>query len=167
MTRILRRPEIEAALAKADLLRRIEDGFAAYSAGRCHVPPVGELLMDKGEAHIKYGCIVGDATYLVKIASGFYGNPTLGLPSGNGVMLIFSQNTGALETVLLDEGHLTDVRTAVAGAVAARHLGPRAVARIGIVGTGVQARMQARYLMEVTNCRALTLYGRTAARRAA
>ena len=47
--------------------------------------------------------MTGDPTYLVKIASGFPGNPARGLPSGNGVMLIFSQQTGALETVLLDE----------------------------------------------------------------
>ncbi len=167
MTRILRRAEIEAALGRIDLLARIEEAFAAFSAGRCNVPPVGELLMEKGEVHIKHGCVTGDPTYLVKIASGFPGNPALGLPSGNGAMLIFSQETGALETVLLDEGHLTDLRTAAAGAVAARHLAPRAVGRIGILGTGVQARLQARHLAPVVGCRDVLLFGRTAARRAA
>ena len=49
MTRILRRAEIEAALGMIDLLARIEEAFAAFSAGRCNVPPVGELLMEKGE----------------------------------------------------------------------------------------------------------------------
>ena len=70
MTRILRRVEIEAAIGRIDLLARIEEAFAAFSAGRCNVPPVGELLMQKGEVHIKYGCVNGDPTYLVKIASG-------------------------------------------------------------------------------------------------
>lgn len=167
MTRILRRPEIVQALAGIDLLARIEAAFAAYSAGRCNVPPVGELIMEKGEVHIKYGCVTGEATYLVKIASGFYANPALGLPSGNGVMLVFSQETGVLEAVLLDEGHLTDMRTAVAGAVAARHLASRSVERIGIIGTGVQARLQLRYLGTLMPSRSVVLCGRTPDRRAA
>jgi ornithine cyclodeaminase len=167
MTRVLDRAAIAAALADLDLVGRIEAGFAAYSAGRCNVPPVGELLMETGEVHIKYGCVTGDPTYLVKIASGFPGNPVRGLPTGNGVMLIFSQETGALETVLLDEGHLTDLRTAVAGAVAARLLAPPATPAVGILGTGIQARLQARELRAVVACRDLVLYGRDASRRAA
>lgn len=167
MTRVLRRGEIEAALDGLDLLPAIAAGFAAYSEGRCNIPPVGELLMPKGEVHIKYGCITGDATYVVKVASGFYGNPRLGLASGNGVMLVFSQDTGALEAVLLDEGHLTDVRTAVAGAVAARYFAPPDVDCIGIIGTGVQARLQLRYLKAVTSCRRVIVCGRTPARLAA
>lgn len=167
MTVVLRRAEIEAALAGIDLLAPIEQAFAAYSAGRCNIPPVGELIMDKGEVHIKYGCVTGDPTYVVKIASGFSGNPALGLPAGNGVMLVFSQATGSLKAVLLDEGYLTDVRTAAAGAVATKHLAPRSVDCIGIVGTGVQARLQARYLKAVVACRDLVLYGRTPAHRLA
>lgn len=167
MTLVLRRNEIERALERKDLLPCIEQAFADYSAGRCTVPPVGELLMDKGEVHIKYGCIKGGAAYVVKIASGFPGNTALGLPAGNGVMLVFSQQTGALDAVLLDEGHLTDLRTAVAGAVAAKHLAPRHVDRIGILGAGVQARMQAAALRQVMASREVVLYGRNSDRRAA
>ena len=167
MTRILRREEIERVLEGQDLLPCIEQAFADYSAGRCTIPPVGELLMERGEVHIKYGCIKGGASYVVKIASGFPGNVALGLASGNGVMLVFSQQTGALDAVLLDEGYLTDLRTAVAGAVAAKHLSPRDVERIGILGTGVQARMQAAALRQVSPCREIMLYGRSPDRRAA
>jgi ornithine cyclodeaminase len=163
--RVVQRAAIEAALANLDLLPLIEAGFAAYSAGRCNVPPVGELVMEKGEVHIKYGCITGDSHYVIKIASGFYGNPTSGLPSGNGLMLVFSQATGALETVLLDEGHLTDVRTAAAGAIAAKYLAPAKVERIGILGTGVQARLQLVHLQPVVSCRNVVVFGRTPERR--
>ncbi len=61
-------------------------------------------------------------------------------------MLVFSQETGALEAVLLDAGHLTDVRTAVAGAIARSTWRHRVIERIGIVGTGAQARLQLEYL---------------------
>jgi ornithine cyclodeaminase len=144
---------IKAVLPGLDLLPAIEAGFAAYSEGRAVVPPVGELVLDKGEVHIKYGFIRGEDLYVVKIASGFYGNPALGLPSGNGCMLLFRQDTGRLEAVLLDEGHLTDVRTAAAGAVAAKHFAPSKVERIGIVGAGVQAHLQLQWLAKVQACR--------------
>ena len=88
----------------------------AYSQGRAVVPPVGELLFEDppADVHIKYGYVRGDGYYVIKVASGFYQNPQLGLPSSNGLMLLFSRHTGVLEAVLLDEGHLTDVRTAAA-----------------------------------------------------
>ena len=55
--KILNKDQINAVLPKLDLLPAIEAGFVAYSAGQAVVPPVGELLLDKGEVHIKYGYI--------------------------------------------------------------------------------------------------------------
>jgi len=151
--------DIEQALPGLDLLPAIEDAFARYSAGEAVVPPVGELLLPGGDVHIKYGCLAGDPYYVVKIASGFYDNPKLGLPSSSGLMLLFAQRTGEPVAVLLDEGRLTDIRTAVAGAVAAKHLAPSRVRRIGIVGTGIQARLQLRHL-SATSCRDVLVWGR-------
>lgn len=68
--------------------------------------------------------------------------------------------------MLLDRSRLTDLRTAVAGAVAARALAPKSISRIGILGTGVQARLQPLMLKHVTACRDLALYGRSASRAA-
>ena len=82
----------------------------------------------------------------MKIASGFYKNPALGISSSNGLNLVFNQKTGVLETILLDEGYLTDVRTAIAGAVVAKYLAPDTVKSIGIIGCGIQARLQLKYL---------------------
>ncbi|NIM49934.1 MAG: ornithine cyclodeaminase family protein [Gemmatimonadales bacterium] len=152
--------EIQGVLPSLDLIPAIEDAFVRYSAGEAVVPPVGELLLEKGEVHIKYGCLREDPYYVIKIASGFYGNPKIGLPSGNGLMLLFGQETGELVSVLVDEGHLTDTRTAVAGAVAAKHLGPERVEHIGIVGTGTQARLQLEYLKQVTACTDVLVWGR-------
>ncbi len=160
MPTILTPDQIQAILPHLDLLPAIEEAFVRYSQGRAVVPPVGELLLEKGEVHIKYGYLQGDAFYVIKIASGFYENPQLGLPSSNGLMLLFSQRTGSLVAILLDEGRLTDVRTAVAGAIAAKHLGPKQVERIGIVGTGIQARLQLDYLRQVTDCREVLVWGR-------
>jgi ornithine cyclodeaminase len=155
MSRVVGLEEIRGLLPGVDLLKIIEEGFVAYSQGQVVVPPVGELVFDDppGEAHIKYGYVKGHPYYVIKVASGFYDNAKLGLPTGQGLMLVFSQQTGVLEAVLLDEGYLTDMRTAAAGAVAARHLAPLEVRRIGILGAGVQARLQLDLLRGVVSCR--------------
>ena len=77
-------------------------------------------------------------------------------------MLVFCQLTGQLKGILLDEGYLTDVRTGVAGAVAAKYLAPRKVNRIGIVGTGIQALTQLQFLRSVIDCRDVLVWGRSA-----
>ena len=153
--KILTLDQIKSVLPSVDLMGEIERGFVAYSQGRAVVPPVGELIMQDppGDVHIKYGYISGDDYYVIKVASGFYENYKLDLPSGDGLMLVFSQKTGMLEAILLDEAYLTDVRTAIAGAIAAKYLAPPKVERIGIVGAGNQARLQLEYLKPVTDCR--------------
>ncbi len=155
--------QILNALPAIDLIDVIEQGFIAYSKGEVVVTPVGEMIFEEppGDVHIKYGYIRSDDHFVIKIASGFYNNPGLGLPSSGGMMLLFSQKTGQPLAALLDEGKLTDLRTAAAGAIAAKHLAPTHVRRIGIVGSGIQARLQLRQLKSVTTCRAATVWGRS------
>ncbi len=158
--RIIDRARIEELLASLDLLPLIGQAFLDYSAGRAIVPPVGELLLESGEVHIKYGAIRGDDHYVIKVASGFYGNAVRGLPSSNGLMLVFRADSGEPEAILLDEGHLTDVRTAAAGAVAAKALARPDVERIGVLGSGTQARLQVQHLAPVVATRAVVAWGR-------
>jgi len=160
MTKIVTVDQIKEILPTLDLLPAIEAGFVAYSAGEAVVPPVAELLLDQGEVHIKYGYLKGDDYYVIKIASGFYDNPKIGLSSSNGMMLLFSQETGEPVSILLDEGSLTDTRTAVAGAIAAKYLAPESVRRIGIVGTGIQGQLQLRYLQQIVDCRDVLVWDR-------
>jgi hypothetical protein len=136
MPAIFNREQIEEALRRVDVTAAIEQGFIAYSEGKVVVPPVGELVFEDppGDVHIKYGYIKHDDYFVIKVASGFYDNVKLGLPPADGLMLVFSQKTAQLECVLLDECHLTNVRTAAAGAVVARYLAPKTVERIGVFG---------------------------------
>ncbi|MCZ8036511.1 MAG: hypothetical protein O9288_17430 [Novosphingobium sp.] len=166
MARIVQLAEILRELPAIDAVTEMERGFVAYSEGRVTVPPVGELLFPEahGELHIKYGAIDGDEVAVIKVATGFYDNAALGLPPFGGLNIVISARTGQLEAVLLDSGHLTNVRTAAAGAVAAKHLAPAAVRAIGILGSGTQARLQAEHLLRVTPCRTIRLWGRDPAR---
>jgi ornithine cyclodeaminase len=166
VTTVLELEEIQQLIDVPKLIREIETGFVLYSEGRVTVPPVGFLHFDQppGDVHIKYGFVSGDDYYVLKMASGFYDNAALGLPISDGLLLVFSQKTGELKLILLDKCWLTDMRTAAAGAVAAKHLAPKTVHQIGIVGTGVQARMQLEMLREVVDCRSCVIWGRDSAK---
>lgn len=161
MMQIYHLNEIKGVLQNIDPIQAIEDGFIAYSRGDVVVPPVGEMIFNDppGDVHIKYGFIVGGDYYVIKIASGFYENVKLGLSSTQGLMLVFSQKTGELVSILLDEGYLTEVRTAAAGAVVAKYLAPQNVHRIGIYGAGTQGRMQLLYLKSILSCRDVIVWG--------
>ena len=164
MTTVLKLDEIKRLIDVPELIRVIESGFVLYSENRVIVPPVGFLHFDHppGDVHIKYGFVTDNDFYVLKMASGFYNNPDLGLPVSDGLLLVFSQQTGQLKLILLDECWLTDMRTAAAGAVAAKHLAPGNIDHIGIVGTGVQARMQLELLKDVVDCQSCFIWGRDA-----
>ena len=102
MMKIISLEQMKNVLPELDLMGAIEAGFVAYSQGRSVVPPVGELLFDDppGEVHIKYGYTRGDESYVIKIASGFFDNNKIGLPSNNGLMLLFDQKTGRPQALL-------------------------------------------------------------------
>src|SRR6266702_6595093 len=166
MTGVIKLPQIKRVLADAPtakLIQSIEDGFVAYSQNRVGVPPVGHLQFEQpaGDVHIKYGYMEDGDYYVVKVASSFYDNPKQGLTSSNGSMTVYDRKTGECRAILLDEGYLTDVRTALAGAAIARHLAPSHISAIGIVGTGTQARFQLQHLKDVLDCRKVYAWGRS------
>jgi ornithine cyclodeaminase len=113
-----------------------------------------------GDVHIKPGYIKGYDTYTVKIASGFYDNPKAGLPASHGMLLLFDSMTGYPLCIEVDRCYLTDLRTAAAGAVAARALAKKDISRVAVIGTGTQARMQITALSRVRDFDELRVWGR-------
>ena len=162
---VLSEPEIRALVPlDADALGAIERAFAALADGRADVPPIIGLLVPerRGEVDVKGAYIHGLPRMAIKIASGFYDNAALGLPSSSGMMVVVSAETGFPEGVLLDNGYLTEVRTGLAGAVAAKHLAPAEVDTVGVIGAGTQGRYQVRALRLVRAFRRVLVFDRTA-----
>jgi ornithine cyclodeaminase len=126
----------------------VEQAFAALARGGVVMPPILSMAIpDKhGEVDVKTAYVPGLPAFAIKVSSGFFANPKHGLPSLNGLMMLLDSDTGIVRAVLLDNGYLTDMRTAAAGAVATRHLAPRAVATAGVIGAGAQAELQLRGL---------------------
>jgi ornithine cyclodeaminase len=149
--RAIDEPALRAAIDPAVAVAAMRDAFRADGEARTHVPSVINLEVPpgRGEFHIKTAFIEGVPRIAVKVASGFYDNPSKGLPSGSGLMAVFSATTGLPEALLLDNGFLTDIRTGAAGAVAADVLAPAQIATVGVLGSGVQARHQVRCLRVV------------------
>jgi ornithine cyclodeaminase len=168
LTKIVSFDQILRVLPDIDVIGEIERGFIALSEGKVVIPPIGELLFpeENGEFHIKYGAVRGNDVFVVKLATGFFNNPKLGLPPFSGCVLVLCAKTGKVLYILLEEGELTNHRTAAAGAVVARHMAPPRLEAIGICGSGVQARLQADYLRRVTQCRVLVLWARDTERAA-
>jgi ornithine cyclodeaminase len=130
------------------------------------VPPVINLDIPaaRGEFHIKTAHIEGMPYIAVKIASGFYDNPSRGLPSGSGLMAVFDAGTGMPAALLLDNGFLTDIRTGAAGAVAADELARSRIDTVGVIGSGLQARHQIRCLSIVREFHRIVAWSPTRAR---
>jgi ornithine cyclodeaminase len=166
MPKVLKLEEIKRLVDIPQLVQAIEAGFVLYSEDKVVVPPVGFLHFDQppGDVHIKYGFVKNDDVYVLKVASGFYNTAELNLPASDGLILVFDQQTGNLKLILLDKCWLTDMRTAAAGAVAAKHLAANDIHHIGIIGTGVQARMQLEMLRDVVDCQSCFVWGRDASK---
>jgi ornithine cyclodeaminase len=162
MNTILTWQQIEPLIQKLDVYDAMKNAFVQYSLGNAEIPPVGELIMDdpEGEVHIKYGYLKGGKHYVIKIASGFPGNEQLGLIPGQGMMLLFNLTTGEPEAILIDDANLTVIRTGIAGAIASQALCNKNIKDALIVGTGVQARYQARYLCDIMSINKLSIWGR-------
>ena len=145
-------------------LQQIENAFTWIAQDKVSMPPVMHIEVDaQSDVDIKSAYVRGLDAFAVKLASGFFNNPSLGLSSSSGMVVLMSSKTGFCEAVLLDNGYLTDLRTGLAGAVAASHLAPEVVNTVGVIGAGAQARYQIESLRLVRNFDKLLGSGRSPA----
>ena len=165
--RILELPEIRRVLVYGEIIDRMRDAVTAWSRGECDMPMPMHLAIapEDAEVHMKSSYRRGGKYFALKIAATFPGNLARGLPVGNGMMLLSSAETGEPVAFLADAGHLTDVRPAAVSALVARELGRRDGV-LGILGTGIQARLQARMHAEILDLQQICIWGRNPQRAA-
>jgi len=163
MTLILQSEEIKKIVhLNSELIPIIENAFKSLSRGETVMPPILRLDIKKfhGESDVKAAYIEGLDSFAIKVASGFFNNPSLGLPSSNGLMILLDSETGVLKSILLDKGYLTDIRTAIAGAIASKHLSNPDIETVGIIGAGIQAKLQLQALMLVRSPKKIKVWAR-------
>ncbi len=144
----------------------VERAFASLALGGVVMPPILSMAIPdyNGEVDVKTAYVPGVESFAIKMSPGFFDNPKFGLPSTSGLMILFSARTGMVEALLLDNGYLTDIRTAAAGAVAAKHLAPENARTACILGAGMQAKLQLQALCLVRPIERVSYWARDIAK---
>ena len=158
--RVLSLPEIRRTLVYPELIAAMREALAAQGRGECDTPMPMHLAPPGSEVHIKSSYRRGGRYFALKIAGTFPANAAHGRSTSTGMMLLSSAETGDPVAILADSGYLTDIRTAAVAAMIARELGRRDTV-LGILGTGIQARLQAVLHAEVLPLDHIVLWGRT------
>jgi ornithine cyclodeaminase len=158
--RVLNEAQIRKAVTLEEAISAMERAFVAYSLKQASLPSVIQLDVPdhKGEVHIKAGYLLGEREFVVKVASGFWENRKKDLPISSGMMLAFHSETGFPAAILLDNGYLTEIRTAAAGAVAAKYMAANSVEQVAVIGAGMQGRLQVEALARVCSFERLKVY---------
>lgn len=142
--RIIGADELRAHIGFADLIEPVAEAFRLTSAGSAQN---GLIVLYPGEQHssgdvfVKAGAAPGRSVFIVKTAPWFSANVGAGLPQG-GFLAVFDARTGHARAIIEDEHYLSDIRTAAAGALAARLFAPTAVHTAAVLGAGMQAWWQ-------------------------
>ena len=133
----LSRSDVEALLDVDSMLEALSKALVVFSSGITSVPPrTGARVGDRGILGAMPGYVPGIALE-VKLVSVFPGNHHLGLPSHQGLIMVFDEDTGT-PLALMDGAYITAIRTGGTAAVAARALAREDASVLAILGAGVQ-----------------------------
>lgn len=164
MCLILTGAEILQVLTMDLALEAAYTAFRAYGAGQVNMPPKSYLKLPRGDFRAMYGAISLDKEICgLKWVNVHPDNPQRGLPTVMAKIILNDPET-ALELADMDGTYITNYRTGAAGGLAARYLARPEAARLGVVGAGVQARMQVAAVLKVRPIRQVTIYNRTPAK---
>ncbi len=133
----LSRADVERLLDIDSMLEALANALVIYSSGITSVPPrTGARVGERGLLGAMPGYVPGVALE-VKLVSVFPGNHLHGLPSHQGLIMVFDEDTGA-PLALMDGTYITAMRTGGTAAVAARLLAREDASVLAILGSGVQ-----------------------------
>jgi ornithine cyclodeaminase len=153
--RVVVQDEIRRSVDFAQAVAAMREAMIAQSRGECDTPMPMHLDLSAGgggEVHIKAGYRRGGRHFALKVAGSYAKRPY-------GSIVLVSVETGDTVAYFDDGGYLTDLRTAAVAAMVAKELG-RDDSVLGILGSGVQARLQAQLHAAVLPLTAVLVWGR-------
>ncbi len=160
--KVVGQEEIRRSVSLQGAIAAMREAVIAQSRGECDTPMPMHLDLSAGgggEVHIKSSYRKGGRHFVLKVA-GTYATRSYGS------VVLVSVETGETVADFDDGGYLTDLRTAAVSAMVAKELG-RTDTVLGILGTGVQARLQAQLHAEVLKLSDVFVWGRNPERAAA
>jgi ornithine cyclodeaminase/alanine dehydrogenase-like protein (mu-crystallin family) len=124
--------------------KAVAQAYRLQQTDACHMPDRIHVC-DQKNSLLLMPCF-SDAFVATKLVTVFPEAPESGLPVVNGMVILADSHTGQ-PLAILDGAALTARRTGAVGGLAVACLTPESVKTAGIIGTGVQGRSQAEFLL--------------------
>lgn len=165
---ILGGADIRRLMPMADCIAIVDAVMRTVSRGGAVIPVrLGFKVPGTGNILAAMPGFVSEPASLgAKLIAVFPENAGRGLPSHQGVVVMFDPGSGT-PAAILDAHAITGIRTAAASAVATRALARPDAARLAILGTGEQAEAHVHAMAAVRRLRSITIWGRTPEKAAA
>ncbi len=136
---------VEQAVSPHEAYDAVKEAFVRHASGEWTMQP--KLYVTNYPAgDFRAMPALGGGHALLKWVTSFPGNPSRGLPTVTGLVVLSNAETGALEAVL-DAAAVTALRTAAAGVLAADTLCRAGASSYAVIGCGVNGAETARMLV--------------------
>lgn len=157
--KLISKDDVKEKLTMKKTIELVEKVYTAH--GNNHVVMPSKITLDLGESTDwpPYGgsynampAYLGEDFDMagIKWVWGFNDNFKKGIPYISGVIILNDPRTGEVLSIM-DGGYITDIRTGAATGVSAKYLISKKAKNVGIIGAGVQGRMNLRAMNEVMN----------------
>ncbi|MCW3996062.1 MAG: ornithine cyclodeaminase family protein [Candidatus Bathyarchaeota archaeon] len=148
---LLSEQEVAGLISIQEVMDAVEQAFKEDALGYAQNPPKVYLNFPRynGDLRVMPAYLERQDTAAVKIVSSHPDNlQKFGLPSVQGSILLIDPRNGSLLSIM-DGKHITAMRTAAAGGIAAKYLANKNSKTAAFIGAGAQARTQFLALLAV------------------
>jgi len=153
--------KIASLLPMEECIEVMEKMFRSLAAGECLQPLRNIMRLPDGSGVL--GMMPGHAAKLgvmgIKVITVFHANSESGLPSHQGVVMLFDAKNGE-PLMLFDALEITAIRTAAASAVATKLLSRENSSTLAIIGSGEQAKRHVEAMLIVRNIKQINIWSR-------
>ncbi|MBS7622553.1 alanine dehydrogenase [Candidatus Bathyarchaeota archaeon] len=158
-TLLLRDREIEPLLEMNEALEAVEQAFREKGLGRVQMPAKTYLYYEKynGDLRVMPAYMESMDASAVKVVNVHPNNRRFNLPTVMAVIILIDPKTGAPQAIM-DGTKITAVRTGAAAGVATKYLARAGSSKLGIVGAGVQASTQLKFMLQVADISEVRVY---------
>ena len=159
--RFIDRDEVARRLTYEVCIPIVRDAMIAFSRGETKQLLRSIITLSEGRFFgVMPGAMGAHAAFGAKLISVFHGNFARGIPSHQGLVVLFDPESGA-PVCVLDAGEITAIRTAAASAVATDVLARTDSRRLALLGYGEQAATHARAISKVRKLESIVVWGRS------
>jgi ornithine cyclodeaminase len=152
---------VASLLPMNECIEVMEKMFRSLAVGEC-LQPLRNIMILPDRSGV-LGMMPGHAAKLgvmgIKVITVFHANREAGLPSHQGVVILFDAKHGQ-PLMFFDGLEITAIRTAAASAVATKLLSRKNSSTLAIIGSGEQAKRHIEAILFVRNIKQINIWSR-------